>query len=85
VQPVQCGMATMANMAHVAIESLYVSESTGLPRVRIPLSPPINCCCCYDFTPSVIPVATMLPRRASICGDSSSRIALSVAPGLRCM
>jgi len=32
----------MANMAPVAIESLYVSESKGLPRVRIPLSPPIH-------------------------------------------
>jgi hypothetical protein len=40
VQPVQCGAATMANMAPLAIESLYVSESKGLPRVRIPLSPP---------------------------------------------
>jgi hypothetical protein len=35
VQPVQCGAATMANMAPVAIESLYVCESKGLPRVRI--------------------------------------------------
>ena len=35
MQPVQCGAATMANMARVAIESLYVSESKGLPRVRI--------------------------------------------------
>jgi hypothetical protein len=33
VQPVQCGVATMANMAHAAIESLYLSESKGLPRV----------------------------------------------------
>jgi hypothetical protein len=40
VQPVQCGAAIMANMAHAAIESLYVSESKGLPRVRIPPSPP---------------------------------------------
>ena len=31
----------MANMAHAAIESLYVSESKGLLWVRIPLSPPI--------------------------------------------
>jgi hypothetical protein len=35
VQPVQCGAATMANMAPMAIESLYVSESKGLPRDRI--------------------------------------------------
>jgi len=35
VQAVQCGAATMANMATVAIESLYVSESKGLPKVRI--------------------------------------------------
>jgi hypothetical protein len=41
VQPVvQCGAATMANVAPLATESLYVSESEGLPRVRIPLSPP---------------------------------------------
>ena len=42
MRPVQCGAATMANMAPAAIESLYVSESKGIPRVRIPLSPPIN-------------------------------------------
>ena len=45
VQPVQCGAATLANMARVAIESLYVYESKGLPRDRIPLSPPtVNIC-----------------------------------------
>jgi len=30
----------MANMAPVAIEFLYVSESKDLPRDRIPLFPP---------------------------------------------
>ena len=66
MQPVQCGAGTMANMAALAIESLYVSESKGRPRVRIPLSPPINFCCYYDFAVPVSPVAIMLPRRASI-------------------
>jgi hypothetical protein len=42
VQPVQCGAASMANVARAAIESLYVSESKGVPWVRIPLSPPVH-------------------------------------------
>ena len=42
VQPVQCGAAIMANVARAAIEFLYVYESKGQPRVRIPLSPPVH-------------------------------------------
>jgi hypothetical protein len=40
VQPVQCGAATMASVAHAAIESLYLYESEGRPWVRISLFKP---------------------------------------------
>src|SRR5262245_58575438 len=56
-----------------------------LPRVRIPLSPPPNLFYRDEFAISVDPVATMLPRLGTTAGDSSSRIALSIAVGLRCI
>src|SRR5580765_3978990 len=56
-----------------------------LPRVRIPLSPPTNLFYRHEFAVSVDPVATMLPRGEGTPGESSSRIALSAAAGVRCM
>src|SRR6201988_2087949 len=56
-----------------------------LPRVRIPLSPPTNLFYRDESAVSVDPVAIMLPRGEGTPEASSSRIALSIAAGLRCM
>ena len=38
-----------------------------------------------EFPTSVDPIATMLPRPERIPGESNSRMAASIAAGLRCM
>ena len=55
-----------------------------LPRVRIPLSPPINLFYCSDFAPPSFPVSTMF-HDGRATRATPAAVAVSVAAGLRCM
>ena len=81
VQSVQCATATLAHMACTAMKSLYIPESKGLGRVRIPLSPPIILFYAFDFSISRFSTPLQADRAdESLCRaprDSGARTAVS--------